>query len=141
MCNYLFCYVPSRFAAGSFLFGQLICRGAIPIDLIITNRVTVLAAAIAGVPLNGVDTAILHLLHNAHMVGRTILAAIIPIEKDNVAWARLIAVVLPQSPLLEPRHTLRGTGRKLRNDASFNIDRNHTEGRHTVNKHHGAAWI
>ena len=36
-----------------------------------------------------------------------ILAAIIPIEKDNVARARLIAVVLPQSALLEPRHTLR----------------------------------
>ena len=71
----------------------------------------------------------------------TILAAIIPIEKDNVARARLIAVVLPQSALLKPRHTLRDTGRKLRNDASFNIDRNHTEGRHTVNKHHGAAWI
>ena len=53
------------------------------------------------------DASILHLLHNANMIGRTILAAIIPIEKDNVARARLIAVVLPQSALLEPRHTLR----------------------------------
>ena len=116
-------------------------RGSVPIDFIVTNRVTVLTAAIAGVTLDSVDAAILHLLHDTNMVGRTILAAIIPIEKDNVAWARLIAVVLPQSALLESRHTLRDTGRKLRNDASFNIDRNHTEGRHTVNKHHGAAWI
>ena len=55
------------------------------------------------------------------MIGRTVLAAIIPIEKDNVAGARLIAVVLPQSALLEPRHTLRCTGFKLWDDASFNI--------------------
>lgn len=52
-------YVPSRFAAGSFLFGQLIRWGSIPINLIITNRITVLAAAITRVFLNGVDTAIL----------------------------------------------------------------------------------
>ena len=56
---------------------------------------------------DSVDAAILHLLHDTNMVGITILAAIIPIEKDNVARARLIAVVLPQSALLEPRHTLR----------------------------------
>ena len=96
-------------------------RGSVPIDFIVTNRVTVLTAAIAGVTLDSVDAAILHLLHDTNMVGRTILAAIIPIEKDNVAWARLIAVVLPQSALLELRHTLRYTGRKLRNDTSFNI--------------------
>lgn len=96
-------------------------RGSVPIDFIVTNRVTVLTAAIAGVTLDSVDAAILHLLHDTNMVGRTILAAIIPIEKDNVAWARLIAVVLPQSALLELRHTLRCTGRKLRNDTSFNI--------------------
>ena len=96
-------------------------RGSVPIDFIVTNRVTVLTAAIAGVTLDSVDAAILHLLHDTNMVGRTILAAIIPIEKDNVARARLIAVVLPQSALLELRHTLRCTGRKLRNDTSFNI--------------------
>ena len=82
-------------------------RGSVPIDFIVTNRVTVLTAAIAGVTLDSVDAAILHLLHDTNIVGRTILAAIIPIEKDNVARARLIAVVLPQSALLEPRHTLR----------------------------------
>lgn len=112
---------PAVFAAGSFLFNQLICRGSVPIDLIITNRIAILAAAIAGVAFNSIDAAILHLLHDANMIGRTILAAIIPIEKDNVAGARLIAVVLPQSALLEPRHTLRCTGCKLWNDASFNI--------------------
>ena len=107
--------------AGSFLLDQLICRGSIPVDLIISNRITILAATIAGVAFDGVDASILHLLHDAHMVGRTVLAAIIPIEKDNVAGARFIAVVLPQSALLEPRHTLRCTGRKLRNDARLDI--------------------
>lgn len=92
---------------GWVFFGQLMRRGSVPIDFIVTNRVTVLTAAIAGVTLDSVDAAILHLLHDTNMVGRTILAAIIPIEKDNVARARLIAVVLPQSALLEPRHTLR----------------------------------
>lgn len=111
---------PAVFATGSFLC-ELIYWGSIPINLIITNRVTVLTAAIAEVTLDSVDAAILHLLHDTNMVGRTILAAIIPIEKDNVARARLIAVILPQSALLEPRHTLRCTGRKFRNDANFNI--------------------
>ena len=61
-----------------------------------------MTAAIAGVTLDSVDAAILHLLHDTNMVGRTILAAIIPIEKDQVAGARLIAVVPPQSSLPEP---------------------------------------
>ena len=112
---------PAGFTAGSFLFDQLICRGSIPINFIVTDRITVLTATITGVAFDGVDASILHLLHNANMVGRTILATIIPIEKDNIAGSRLIAVVLPQSPLLEPRHTLRCTGRKLRNDTGFNI--------------------
>lgn len=112
---------PAVYSAGSFLFDQLICRGSVPINLIVSNRITILAAAIAGISLDGVDTAILHFFHNTNMVGRTILATIIPIEKDNIAGSRLIAVVLPQSPLLEPRHTLRCTGRKLRNDTGFNI--------------------
>lgn len=37
---------PAVFAAGSFLY-MLICRGAVTVNFIITNRVTVLAAAIA----------------------------------------------------------------------------------------------
>ena len=84
---------PAVFAAGPFLFDQLICRGSIPIDFIVTNRVTVLTAAIAGIAFDGVDTAILHFLHDANMIGRTVLTSIIPIEKDNVAGSRLIAVV------------------------------------------------
>ena len=112
---------PAVFMAGSFLFDQLICRCSVPINLIVSNRIAVLAARITRVTLDSVDAAILHLLHDANMIGRTVLAAIIPIEKDNVAGARLIAVVLPQSALLEPRHTLRCTGFKLWDDASFNI--------------------
>ena len=120
MINFIIPLCTQPVSAGSFLC-ELICRSSIPIDFIVTNRVTVLTATIAGVAFDGVDASILHLLHNANMIGRTILAAIIPIEKDNVARARLIAVVLPQSARLEPRHPLRCTGRKLRNDASFNI--------------------
>ena len=106
MINFIIPLCTQPVSAGSFLC-ELICRSSIPIDFIVTNRVTVLTAAIAGVTLDSVDHAILHILHDTNMVGITILAAIIPIEKDNVARARLIAVVLPQSALLEPRHTLR----------------------------------
>ena len=84
---------PAVFAAGSFLLGQLICWCSVSVDLIVSNRIAVLAAAIAGVALDGVDTAILHFLHDANMIGRTVLTSIIPIEKDNVAGSRLIAVV------------------------------------------------
>lgn len=55
------------------------------------------------------------------MVGRTILASIIPIEKDDVAGARLVAVILPQPALLEPGYTLGRAGRKLRDHAGFDI--------------------
>lgn len=88
-------YVPSRFRGWVFLFRQLISRDSIPIDFIVTNRVTVLTAAIAGISFDGVDAAILHFLHDTNMIARTVLTAIIPIENDNVAGSRLIAVVLP----------------------------------------------
>ena len=55
------------------------------------------------------------------MVGRTILASIIPIEKDDVAGARLVAVILPQPALLEPGYTLGRAGRKLRNNTGVDI--------------------
>ena len=60
---------PAVYSAGSFLFDQLICRGSVPINLIVSHGVAVLAHGITGVALHGVDAAILHLLHNPYMVG------------------------------------------------------------------------
>ena len=80
----------------------LIGRYSVPINLIVPNGVAVLAHRVPRIAFDGVDAAILDLLHNAYMVGLPVLAAIIPVEKDNIAGARLIAVVLPKPALLEP---------------------------------------
>ena len=52
--------------------------------------VAVLPAAIAGVALHGVDKAVLHLLHDAHMVGKAVLGA-------RVA---LVVIAIGNPPLL-----------------------------------------
>lgn len=116
-CHYH--YVPSRLRgwASSFL-GLLIGGCAIPVNLIVSHGVAVLTHRVARVALHRVDAAI---LHNPHMVGRTVLASIIPVKKDDVAGARLIAVILPQPTLLEPGNTLGRAGRKLRDHAGFDI--------------------
>ena len=49
--------------------------------------VAVFDAAIPGIALHGVDKAILHLFHDADVIGQ---AVALPVEKDNVAGARLI---------------------------------------------------
>lgn len=51
-------------------------------------EIAVLAHRIARVALYGVDAAILHFLHNSHMVGRAVLASIIQIETGDVAGAQ-----------------------------------------------------
>ena len=118
-CFCYYHYVPSRLRgwASSFL-GLLIGGCAIPVNLIVSHGVAVLTHRVARVALHRVDAAILHLLHNPHMVGRTVLASIIPVEKDDVAGARLIAVILPQPALLKPRDALGRTGCKLWNNTS-----------------------
>ena len=50
-------------------------RSAVPVNFIMAYGVAVLPAAIAGVALHGVDKAVLHLLHDAHMVGKAVLGA------------------------------------------------------------------
>ena len=74
-------------------------RGAVPVNLIMAYGIAVLPAAIAGVALHGVDKAVLHLLHDAHMVGKAVLGAgaalVVPVKVDDVAGAWLVAVVLP----------------------------------------------
>ena len=87
-------YQPPIWAAG-----LSVGWGAIPVNLIMAYGVAVLPAAIAGVALHGVDKAVLHLLHDAHMVGKAVLGAgtsfIVPIKVDDVAGAGLVAAVLP----------------------------------------------
>ena len=63
-----------------------------------------LPAGIAGVAFHGVDDPVFHLFHDPHMIRHSVLALvpIVPIEEDQVAGARLIAVVPPQSSLPEP---------------------------------------
>ena len=64
-----------------------------------TYGVAVLPAAIAGIALHGVDKAVLHLLHDAYMIGKAVLGAgaalVVPVKVDDVAGARLVVVVLP----------------------------------------------
>lgn len=52
--------------------------------------VAVLPAAIAGVALHGVDHSVLHLLHNAHMVGKAVLGA----------GTSLVVIAIGNPPLL-----------------------------------------
>ena len=61
--------------------------------------IAIFPATIARVSFHGIDNPAIHLFHNAYMVRSSVLAfvLIIPIEKDQVAGARLIAVVPPQS--------------------------------------------
>ena len=78
-------YQPPIWAAG-----LSVGWGAIPVNLIMAYGVAVLPAAIAGVALHGVDKAVLHLLHDAHMVGRTVLGA----------GAALVVIAIGNPPLL-----------------------------------------
>ena len=63
-----------------------------------------LPAGIAGVAFHSVDDPVFHFFHDTHMIRHPVLALvpIVPIEEDQVAGARLIAVVPPQSSLPEP---------------------------------------
>jgi len=54
-------------------FQGLIGRCSIPINFVVTNGIAVFPATIAGVALHSVDDAVLHLLHDAHMVGKAVL--------------------------------------------------------------------
>ena len=78
-------YQPPILAAG-----LLVGRCSIPVNFIMTYGVAVLPTAIAGVALHGVDKAILHLLHDAHMIGKAVLGA----------GAALVVIAIGNPPLL-----------------------------------------
>ena len=84
-------YQPPIWAAG-----LSVGWGAIPVNLIMAYGVAVLPAAIAGVALHGVDKAVLHLLHDAHMVRKAVLGAgrsfFVPVNVDDVAGAGFIVL-------------------------------------------------
>ena len=79
-------YVPAADYGGWFLIG----RSTVPVNLIVAYGIAVLPAAIAGVALHGVDKAVLHLLHDAHMVGKAVLGA----------GATLVVIAIGNPPLL-----------------------------------------
>lgn len=78
-------------------------QAAIPQNLPIPNRVTVPPHHIIRVSLDGVDPAIFHPFHNAHMVGDEGIAAV-PLEENEHPWFRCGAAGQPSAPGLEPVH-------------------------------------
>lgn len=83
-------------------------RAPIPIHHRAAYRAAVLPAHIPGVALHGVDPAVLHLFHDAHMVGEAIP---FPVEEDDVPGAGLVAAVLPEPPGFEPVGALDAPGK------------------------------
>ena len=78
---------------------RLVGRCSVAQNLIMANNILPFLAAIAGIAFYGVDDPILNLLYNANMISKAVLrpgaALAVPVKVDNVAGARLIAVVLP----------------------------------------------
>ena len=89
----------------------LIIWDAIAKDFIIPCWVAPLAAAIGGVTLNGVNSAIFHLFHDTHLVGLSIWSIfIVPVEEDNHTRAGFKTVADPLSTIFEPLHTVDTAG-------------------------------
>ena len=97
---------------------------AISENFIMTNRVLIDAAAIAGVALDGVDNSVFDLLDDTDMIGLTVLRAgaalVVPIEEDNHAGRGLHGVICPLPTLPEPLDTV-DTSCKLGNDTGIDI--------------------
>lgn len=86
--------------------------------------VLVLSAAITGIALNGVDNAVFAFLHDADMIGLTILRAggafVVPVKENDHAGGRLGRAVLPLLTAFEPLHASYATG-KFRYNAAVDI--------------------
>ena len=86
--------------------------------------ILILSAAIAGIALDGVDNAVFAFLHDADMIGLTILRAgtafVVPIKEDDLTGGRFKAAVLPLSTVFEPLDTV-DAARKLRDNAAVDI--------------------
>ena len=86
--------------------------------------VLVLSAAIAGIALDGVDNTVFAFLHDADMIGLTILRAgtafVVPIKENDLTGRWFKAAVLPLSTVFEPLDTV-DAARKLRDNAAVDI--------------------
>ena len=102
----------------------LIGRNPVAQDFIISHSIMVFAAAIAGVPFDGVDNAVLNPFNDTGMIGFAVLRAgaalVVPIEEDNHAGCRFYIVICPLATILEPSDAVYAAC-VLRNDASLDI--------------------
>lgn len=74
------------------------------------HGILVLSAAIAGIALDGVDNTVFAFLHDAEMIGLTILRAgtafVVPIEENDLTSGRFKAAVLPLPTVFEPLYPI-----------------------------------
>ena len=99
----------------------LISWRSISKNLIMPDRIPSFPATITGVTLDGVDKAVFYFLNDAYMVNWAILTTFTaPVKEDNIAWARLIAVILPESPIFEPLNPIDASS-EFRNHTSVQI--------------------
>lgn len=88
------------------------------------HGILVLSAAIAGIALDGIDNAVFAFLHDADMIGLTILRAgaafVVPIKENDLTGRWFKAAVLPLSTVLEPLHPI-DTACELRNNTAVDI--------------------
>ena len=89
-----------------------------------SHGVLVLSAAITGIALDSVDNAVFAFLHDADMIGLTILRAgaalVVPIEENDLSCRRFKAAVLPLVTVFEPLDTI-DAACKFRYHAAVNI--------------------
>lgn len=84
-------------------FYMSIAGDPIAVYLVVAYGVAVLPALIPGVALYSVDPAILHPLHNAYMIGASVLSIVpVPVEEYEHTRNRLHAPIRPLAPILEP---------------------------------------
>ena len=88
------------------------------------HGILVLSAAIAGIALDGVDNTVFAFLHDAEMIGLTILRAgtafVVPIEEDDLTSGRFKAAVLPLPTVFEPLDAVHAAC-ELRNNTAVDI--------------------
>ena len=89
------------------------------------HGILVLSAAIAGIALDGIDNAVFAFLHDADMIGLTVLRAgaafVVPIEEDDHAGRGLHRVICPLPTLPEPLDTV-DAACELGNDTGIAIE-------------------
>lgn len=108
---------------GAYIFYGSIRGDAISKNLIVPQRVTLLAAAVAGVALDGIYSAILDLFYNANMVGQTVRTVsffFVPVKEDDHAGCRFCAVVCPLPSFFESVDTADTSG-EFGNDTRIDV--------------------